>query len=637
MRRTAYLLSAWTLLFAAACGPAAAPAPTPAPAAPAATTAPAAPAATTAPAAAAKPTTAPAAAATTAPAAAAPAPTVAPAAAAAPAAQAAAGTRGGGGTLKILYWQAPTILNTHLAQGTKDQDASRLILEPLAALGPDGVPVPVLAAEIPTLDNGGVSKDQKSITWKLKPGINWSDGTPLTADDVVFTWQYVADPKTAASTTQIVDGVTSVEAKDPMTVVVTFKDPNPYPYQIFVSAQGPILQKKQFQDFIGDKAKDAPGNLAPIGTGPYKVTDFKPGDVVTFAMNENYRDSNKPFFKEVQIKGGGDATSAARAVFQTGDVDYAWNLQVENQVLTQLEQGGKADLVTALSPNVERLLINFADPTTDEGGAKAEPDTKHPFFSDLNVRRAFAMAVDRKAIADQLYGPAGQSDCNMVTSPAALVSKNTDSMDVCKYDIAAANQLLDQAGWTKGSDGIRQKDGVRMHVTYQTTVNPLRQKEQAIVKSGWEQLGVEVELKSVDAAVFFSSDAGNPDTAAHFYTDVEMYTNGAATPDMTQYMDLWTTAQIASKANDWHGNNYHRWSNADYDNLYQQLKTETDANKRKDIIIKMNDILVSQVVVIPLVARTQPTDGMSKQIKGEIPNPWDSVLWNIADWTKTGG
>jgi peptide/nickel transport system substrate-binding protein len=525
----------------------------------------------------------------------------------------------------------------HLAQGTKDQDASRLILEPLAASGPDGKPIPVLAAEIPTIDNGGISKDQKSITWKLKPGIKWSDGTPFTADDVVFTWQYVADPKTAASTTQIVDGVTNVEAKDPQTVVVTFKDPNPYPYQIFTSTNGPIIQKKQFQDYIGDKSKDAPGNLAPIGTGPYKVTDFKPGDVVTYAVNENYRDPNKPFFKEVQFKGGGDATSAARAVFQTGDVDYAWNLQVEAQVLNQLSQGGKATLVTAPGPSLERILINFADPNTDSGGARSEPDTKHPFFSDLNVRKAFAMAVDRKSIGDQLYGPAGQSTCNVMNSPADLVSPNTAAMDVCKFDIAGANALLDQAGWTKGSDGIRAKNGVKMHVLYQTTVNPLRQKEQDIVKNGWQQLGVEVELKSVDASVFFSSDAGNPDTAAHFYTDVEMFTNGASSPDMTQYIALWASDQIASKANQWHGNNYHRWSNPDYDAIYNQLKTETDAAKRRDLIIKANDLLVGQVVVIPLVARTQPTDGISKAIQGEIPNPWDSVLWNIADWTKTGG
>src|SRR5205807_9913453 len=183
------------------------------------------------------------------------------------------------------------------------------------------------------------------------------------------------------------------------------------------------------------------------------------------------------------------------------------------------------NLMTALSPNVERLLINFADPNSDTGGARAEPTTKHPFFSDLNVRKALAMAVDRKSIGEQLYGPAGQSSCNIFTSPPAVVSKNTDSIDVCQYNVAMANQLLDQAGWTKGSDGIRQKDGVRMHVVYQTTVNPLRQKEQDIVKNGWQQLGVEVELKSVDAGVFFSSDAGNPDTAAHFYTAVELDTD----------------------------------------------------------------------------------------------------------------
>ncbi|HEY1293810.1 MAG TPA: peptide ABC transporter substrate-binding protein [Chloroflexota bacterium] len=629
MRRSLYALSAGTLLVAAACGPAAAPAPTAAP--PAAAAQPTAP-----PAAAAQPTTAPAAAAkpTTAPAA--PAPTLAPTAAVAAAAGASPG-RGKGGTLKLLFWQAPTILNTHLAQGTKDYDAGGLILEPLAYTGPDGNAVPALAAEIPTLDNGGVAKDQTSITWKLRPDVKWSDGTDFTADDVVFTWQYITNPEVASPDSQTADGVANVEAVDAHTVKVTYKAANPYPYQIFTSALGTILQKKQFQPYLGSNAKDAPGNLAPIGTGPYKVVDFKPGDVVTYTLNDLYRDPGKPYFHDVQLKGGGDAVSAARAVFQTGESDYSWNLQVEAQVLNQLQQGGKANLVTALSPGVERLLINFADPNKDEGGARAEPDTKHPFFSDLNVRKAFAMAVDRKSIGEQLYGPAGQASCNIFTSPPAVVSKATDSMDVCQYNVDMANQLLDQAGWTKGPDGIRQKDGVRMHLVYQTTVNSLRQKEQDIVKAGWEKIGAEVELKSVDAGVFFSSDAGNPDTAAHFYTDVEMFTNNPADPSYTTYVSQWTTDQIASKANQWHGTNYHRWSNSDFDQVYKQMLSETDSAKRTALIQKANDLLVSQVVVIPLVARTQPTDGINKDIQGYIPNPWDDVLWNIADWYKTGG
>jgi peptide/nickel transport system substrate-binding protein len=629
MRRFAYVVSAGTLLLAAACGPAASPAPTAAPQASAPTTAPTAAAAaqaTTAPAAAAKPTTAPAT----------PAPTLAPTAAAAAAGGASPG-RGKGGTLKLLFWQAPTILNTHQSQGTKDYNAGGLILEPLAYIGPDGNLVPELAAELPTLDNGGVAKDQMSITWKLRPDVKWSDGTDFTADDVVFTWQYITNPEVASPDTQTADGVTNVEAVDAHTVKVTFKAPNPYPYQIFTSGLGTILQKKQFQPYLGANAKDAPGNLAPIGTGPYKVVDFKPGDVVTYTLNDLFRDPNKPYFHDVQLKGGGDAVSAARAVFQTGEADYSWNLQVEAQVLNQLSQGGKANLLTAPGPSVERILINFADPNKEEDGAKAEPDTKHPFFSDPNVRKAFAMAVDRKSIGEQLYGPAGQASCNIFTSPPSVVSKNTDSLDVCQYNVEMANQLLDQAGWTKGSDGIRQKDGVRMHVVYQTTVNSLRQKEQDIVKAGWEKIGAEIELKSVDAGVFFSSDAGNPDTAAHFYTDVEMFTNNPSSPDYTQYVALWTTDQITSKANQWHGNNYGRWSNADYDQLYKQLLTETDKAKRTTLIQQANDMLVSQVVIIPLVARTQPTDGISKDIQGDIPNPWDNVLWNIADWYKTGG
>ena len=621
MRRTAYLVSVWILALAA-CGPAAAPNPTSAPPAAQATTAPAA-----------KPTAAPAAQATAAPAApAAPAPTTAPAAA-----KPGTATRGQGGQLKILYWQAPTILNTHLSLGTKDYDAGRLVLEPLASFGPDGNPLPNLAAEIPTVANGGISKDLKTVTWKLKQGIKWSDGSDFTSDDVVFTWQYVADQKSASTDSFIVEGVASVTAPDKYTAVVTYTDANPNSYQIFASGYGNIIQKKQFQDFIGEKSKDAPGNLAPVGTGPYKVSDFKPGDVVTYIINDNYREPDKPYFKEVQIKGGGDATSAARAVFQTGDVDYAWNLQVEAQVLNQLQQGGKGELVTAISPNVERLLINFADPNNDQGGARAEPSTKHPFFSDLNVRKAFAMSVDRKALAQQLYGPTGTATCNIVTAPESVNSKNTDTADVCQLNLDKANTLLDQAGWTKGSDGIRQKDGVKMKVLYQTTVNPLRQKEQDIVKSAWEKLGVQVELKSVDAGVFFSSDAGNPDTASHFYTDVEMYTNGSQGPDQTNYLATWTTAQIAQQSNQWHGNNYHRYSNPQYDQLYQQYKSESDPAKRDQLAIQMNDILVNDVVVIPLVARTQPTDGKSKAIQGNKPNPWDSVLWNIADWTKTGG
>ena len=107
---------------------------------------------------------------------------------------------GGGGALKTLFWQAPTLLNPHFAVGTKDQEGSRIFYEPLAAWDPDGNLVPVLAAEIPEIENGGVSPDGMSVIWKLKKDVQWHDGRPFTADDVVFNWEYAADPATAAST-----------------------------------------------------------------------------------------------------------------------------------------------------------------------------------------------------------------------------------------------------------------------------------------------------------------------------------------------------------------------------------------------------------------------------------------------------
>ncbi|HEY3082731.1 MAG TPA: peptide ABC transporter substrate-binding protein [Chloroflexota bacterium] len=553
-----------------------------------------------------------------------------------PAAAAAPAAAGAKDRLRLLWWQAPTILNSHLAQGTKDYDAARPVLEPLAATGPDGKPVAMLAADVPTVQNGGVSNDLKTVTWKLKQGIKWSDGSDFTADDVVFTYQYIADEKTAATDSTTAEGVDKVEAKDKYTVVVTWKEPNPNPYQLFVSGLGNIIQKKQFEGFMGENAKNAPGNLKPIGTGPYMVKEFKPGDVVVYEPNPNYRNKDKVVFKEVSLKGGGDATSAARAVFQTGEVDYAWNLQVEATILRGLAEAGKGELVSAISPNVERLLINRADPNKEVDGARSEPSTKHPFFSDLNVRKAFAMALDRKVVADQLYGAglSGEATSNILTAPPDVASKNTANMDVAKYDPVKAGQLLDDAGWKKGSDGIRTKDGMKMKITYQTTVNPVRQKTQDIVKKQWEAIGIQVELKTVDAGVFFSSAAGNPDTASHFYTDVEMFTNGSEQPDPTNYLGGWITKQISQKSNEWKGNNYERFSSQDYDSAFEAFRKEVDPEKRALLASKLNDILVQDVVVIPLVARKSPISGKSKELKGIQANPWDSELWNIADWTK---
>src|SRR5438552_4308693 len=251
--------------------------------APATTVAPTSAPATSAPATSAAAASAPA---TSAPGAQATATSAAPAATATTASTAKAA--GSCGTLRLLYWQAVTILNPHLSQGTKDSDASTLVVEPLAYFGGDGKPVLGLAAELPTTANGGFSSDGTTATWKLKPGVKWSDGSDFTADDVVFTWKYVTTKETAPPTVGSWEAVKSVDAVDKNTVKVTFTDPQPTPYVAMTGVSFRILQKKQYEPFIGEKSKDGP-NLATIGTGPYKIVEAKPNDVVTFTMNENFR------------------------------------------------------------------------------------------------------------------------------------------------------------------------------------------------------------------------------------------------------------------------------------------------------------------------------------------------------------
>src|SRR6266436_4521871 len=312
--------------------------------------------------------------------------------------------RGGGGLLKTLWWQAPTLLHPHFATGTKDQDASRIFYEPLAGFDPDGNVVPVLAAETPSVQNGGLSRDLTSVTWRLKKSVTWHDGKPVTADDVIFTYDFVSDPATAAVSSGSYREISKIDKIDSHSVKLTFTKPQPFWADPFCGARGAIIPKHVFEPFRGAKSREAPANLKPVGTGPYRLADFKPGDTVRGEANPAYHVPNRPFFDAIEMKGGGDAASAARAVLQTGEYDYAWNLQVEAQVLNGLMQGGKGDLVLGAGGGVEQVIFQQADPNTEVDGERSNPKTKHPFLTDQRVRQALALAIDRETMAKQLYG-----------------------------------------------------------------------------------------------------------------------------------------------------------------------------------------------------------------------------------------
>src|SRR6476620_1181701 len=295
--------------------------------------------------------------------------------------------RGGGGALKVLWWQGATLLQPHFANGTKDQEGSRIFYEPLAVWDNDGNLVPILAAEIPSIANGGVLEGGKVVRWRLKKGVTWHDGKPFTADDVGFTWEYARDPASACVTSGVYKDVTVTKVDD-LTVLVSFKKPTPFWATAFVAAEGAIIPKHLFGPYAGAKSRDAPTNLKPVGTGPYVFVDFKPGDLVLGAINKNYHMPNRPYFDTIEMKGGGDATSAARAVLQTGEYDYAWNLQVEDDILRRLEQGGKGRVEIWATGNPEHIQLNQTDPGKEVDGERSSLKTTHPFLTDPAVRQA---------------------------------------------------------------------------------------------------------------------------------------------------------------------------------------------------------------------------------------------------------
>jgi peptide/nickel transport system substrate-binding protein len=532
---------------------------------------------------------------------------------------------GGGGPLKLLYWQAVTLLNPHFAVGTKDQEGSRIFYEPLAGWDGDGNLVPVLAAEIPSKENDGLTEDGLSVVWKLKRGVKWHDGAPFTADDVVFTWEYARNPETAAVTIASYKDV-KVEKIDDFTVRVIFAKPTPFWADAFVSANGMIIPKHLFADYVGDKSRDAPNNLKPVGTGAYLYVDFKPGDTVLAKLNPNYHVPNRPYFDTLEVKGGGDAVSAARAVLQTGEYDYAWNMQVEDEILLKLEGSGKGKVSIVATGNIEFMALNVTDPAVEVDGERSSIKTKHPLFSDPAVRQAVNLLIDRASIEKYIYGRTAVATANFLNNPERFRSKNTKF----EFNIEKANQILEAAGWKKGADGVRAKDGKSLKFVFQTSINAPRQKTQAIVKQACQKAGIEIELKSIVGSVFFSSDTANPDTYTHFYCDAEMFTTTMLQPDPQIFMNQYLSAEVATKANKWQGRNISRWTSKDYDELYRQAERELDAVKRAAMYIRLNDMVVGDNYIQPVVYRPRVT-ALNNNLTAHLSG-WDNDLWQLASW-----
>ena len=283
--------------------------------------------------------------------------------------------------------------------------------------------------------------------------------------------------------------------------------------------------------------------------------------------------------------------------------------------------------VLALAPGdpFSELATNPNVPREVQAALRVKFGLDDPVLSDQAVREALNLLVDRGSIEKFIYRRGGVATANFLNAPEQFCSK----ANTWEFSIEKANQVLDAAGWLRGSDSVRAKDGKRLRFVFQTSINAPRQKTQAIIKQACQKAGIEIELKSVAGSVFFSSDVGNPDTYAHFYADLEMLqTWGDVDPE--SLMRLFTSWQIASKANRWQGLNIPRWRSQEYDRMYREAECELDPVKRAALFIGMNDLLIKERVVIPIVQRCDVA-ALNNKIRATL-SPWEGPFCLLHDW-----
>jgi peptide/nickel transport system substrate-binding protein len=536
--------------------------------------------------------------------------------------------RGGGGDLRILMWDAPTMIHPHFGRGLRDFSVSRIFYEPLAAPTADGTFIPVLAEQIPSLKNGGLAKDGQSVTWRLKKKVFWHDGAPFTADDVIFNWEFAVDPANATSTRAGFDEVARIDKLDRHTVKVVFKRPQPFWAVVFTG--GGLLPRHVFAPLKGQGAREAIGMVKAVGTGPYKLVEFKPGDLIRADINPAYHVPNRPFFDRVEIKCGGDSPGAARAVLQTGEYDFAFYVLVEEEVLRRIEEGGKGRVLTIPSSGVSHLQCNQSDPWTEVEGERSSPKSAHPILADQLVRTALSLLVDRSSIQEHLFGRSGQVTANFLNAPDRFRSPSMS----WEFSVDKANQVLDRAGWLRGADGIRARDGKRMKLVFQAAANSTVQKLQAVIKQAAARAGIEMEVKAIPASVFFSSDVSNLDTNVRFLADLQTYTTFTYL-DPQFFMAQFVSWDLPSRDNKWTGRNIVRWKNSHYDHLWRKAEVEMDPVKRAALFIRMNDLVVQSSVAIPFIWRNV-LHAAANSLGGIELNDWDSIFGRIAYWYRQG-
>lgn len=489
-----------------------------------------------------------------------------------------------GGRVVIGSPQEPGTLLAHFDLLTLTHEVQHLIYDCLFTLDASGAYIPRLAAEVPTLENGGISPDGRTYTIPLRQGVKWHDGQPFTADDVVFTWQVVNDPDLPIPSRVIWEDIESIEVVDPYTIKVNFPQTN-VGFLAAASTDSCYILPRHLLE--GTDIANSPLHRQPVGTGPFKVEEWAAGSHIRLTASPHYWEEGKPYLDEVVFRVI-PSTEGQRAALQRGDIDLALHLTAAELPFVESLPGYQV----VSQPTYAKWLfwLNNAD----------------PIVGDLAVRRALAHGLDKAAITETVMR--GVTEPLHAVFPASHWAHNPD-VRVYEYDPERAVAILEEAGWRRGSDGIFARDGQRLRIEIVNIAGEAeRLRVVQVAQALWRSIGIDAQIREIDAASFPPTMAsGNYQVAYGWFGERHEPVFGL-----------------------WLGGNWQRYNNQEALDLLRRAPTVVDAQERGGLIRRFQAYAAEDVAILPLASRTI-LNAVSTRLQGYQPGLAGS-LWNAADW-----
>jgi len=530
----------------------------------------------------------------------------------------------GGGSVTLIIPEEPTTLNYFQAEAAiVRQVAEATSMTGLVTIDQNGDFIPMLAEELPTLDNGGLSEDYSVVTWKLKPDLKWSDGEPITSDDIKFTWEVLSNPDSGALTgTGGFDQIASVDTPDDLTAVITYS--TPYPAYIDQFAYG-LLPRHA----TGDPADMAnwEWNRQPVGAGPFVVSNWNSGQSIALERNPNYFEEGKPYLDQLVYAIVPEPAAQTAMMLQGEAQVHLWPGEDEAEYNSLLEGKAHQELV----PGIWNMAIDFNLSAPFDGDPGATPP--HPILGDLRVRQAIAAAIDYDTlVSDVLLDTVSHS-----TNPFAYGWYYCDLPRPFPYDPAKAIELLEGAGWVEGSDGIRvaqgaeyAPDGTRLSLELQgyTNFEPLQRTEEFIVEN-LKAVGIEARIQNYDFSIIFGSWEDQSPRKTGDY-DMLIFDRGFTVEPQDYVANAYSSTTIPS-AELPTGGNYFRWVNPDVDAALDVAGTNFDLEVRKKAYCEIGQAVSDDLPQVYLYL-FQDGYGFADNLEGVTVSTWGSMAWGVQNW-----